>query len=428
MNPEKISFQQPKIEGPLETAVEKAMRGEIAWEKSTEEIFPMYDEEAVKITAELQNIKDAPKEYRELLVGRFKEKLKRRIEGLAAVQAAAIAVIEKNPDIPKDDLLRSIKEFGSRYGMTQDQEEMSELLMDLYEFRHAKVREIRQRYPKDRELFKVLFGGDPEGKVEIIEGPVTLYVRCENLDDYTRICSQKFLKKGKEDIQPSDRENADRSGGAHVSTSLIPDLEGAIIAEKSGWRGFAVKEYINSKGTQKHEEQHALWAFFSKKIERVLIDGRLEHARTDEEKELALKHFLRFSRQDIDYQASNEILAYCAEGVDPQKIYSSLTKSEAMGGLYEYFNDQVRLATERWVYDELPGKLGKSSEDFKKLLDKDIGEVYVTEYHKLLKEGIESFGKLKKAGYSTQKAIAVFTHEPLSRWKKTADRLLEQSV
>ncbi len=428
MNSEKIPFQQPEIEGPLETAVEKAMRGEIAWEKETEETFPIYDEEAVKITAELQNIKDAPKEYRELLVGRFKEKLKKRIEGLAAVQAAAIAVIEKNPDMPKDDLLRLIKELGSRYGMTQGQEETAESLMDLYEFRHAKVKELRRRYPKDRELFKVLFGRDPEGKVEIIEGPVTLYVRCENPDDYARIYNQKFLKEGKEDIQPSDRETADKSGGAYINTSLIPSLEGAIIAEKSGWRGFAVREYINSEGTQKHEEQHALWAFFGRKIERFLIDGRLGHAKTDEEKELALKHLLRFNRQDIDYQASNEILAYCAEERDFEEIYSSLTKPEVTGGLYEYFDDRERLATERWVYDELPGKLGKSSEDFKKLLDKDIKEVYVTEYHKLIKEGIKSFEKLKKAGYSTQKAIAVLTHEPLSRWRKTADRLLEQSA
>ncbi len=206
MNPKKAPFQQPEIEGPLETAVEKAMRGEIAWEEEAEETLPLYDKEAEKISEELKNIKDAPKEYRELLVRRFKERLKRRVEGLAAVQAGAIAAIEKNPDISKDALLESVKKLGSRYGMTKDQEETAESLVDLYELRHKKIGEIRQRYPKDRDLFKVLFGRNSEGKVEIIDGPMTFYVRCENLDDYAFICNRKFLNGG--NIEPSDRERA----------------------------------------------------------------------------------------------------------------------------------------------------------------------------------------------------------------------------
>ncbi len=422
MSVEKPSFKQSSIEGPLETAVEKAMRGEIAWEKEAEETLPLYDKEASTINDELWNIKGAPKEYRELLMHRLKERLNRRIEGIAEIQDAVMSAIRKNPEIPKEDLVKAIKNSGSRYGMTNEQKELAEHLVDLYELKHARVREIREEYPNDRDLFRVLFGKNPAGKIEIVEGPMTLYVRCADIDDYALIHSQKFLKG--ETVQAADREIAGKSTGSHISTSLISGLEGTITAENSGPAGFMEKGFIDSENTHRHEEQHAVWEIFNHEIEMLLIDERLENAAaTDVEKELALKNLLKFGRQGIDYRTSNEILAYCIGGRDPGEIYASLTQRAAEGGLYEYFDDRERSETKQWVRKSLPNKLGKTPEDFEKLLDKAVEEVYVDEYRKLIKSGIESFEKLVAWGYSKEKAVSVLIHEPLSRWAKVVNRL-----
>ncbi len=380
------------------------------------------DQPAFDPQEELAKVMAAPRSERVDLLTDFKERLREHVEGLAEVQEDVITAIRKTPDAPADNIVGMVESLGARYGMSDKQKEMARQLVSAYEDKHNKIKEISEKNPDDRSLFQALFGRLPEGKVEIVKGPMTLYVRCESLEDYATIHSQRFLRH--QDAGPEDKETAKRSGGVSISTSLIPGLEGTIIAEKSGWLGYRVKGFVGSDDVHRHEEQHAIRAMFEDHTHHKMVIDELYEAKTKEGKELALKVLMRFGREKMDYQASNEILAYSTSPISQKELLKTLTQSASKKGLYEYFGKEERSHTRNWVVKQLPDDFKDGIEDFDPWLDKVMDEIYVTEYRNLIKTGIASFNKLTGTGYSRGKAISVLTHEPLVRWKKTTDRLL----
>ena len=368
---------------------------------------------------ELKKIRQAPREEQPQLLQEFKEKLAYQKEGLANIQEQVIQKVRENPDASLEQLYGWTSDLGKKYGLTDEQKGVARDLLKTYSEKHLNIRNIRQKYPDDKKLYQAMFGHEPKGKIEVVEGPATLSFRCHNLEDYATIYSQKFLSGV--GLERRDLDIADMSGGASISSSNIPGLEGTITAVNLP-RAYTQKD---ADQIEKHEEQHAIKKLFGDRIQHRTAFSRLLDASNEGERELALKGLLRNRRERIaDERARDEILAYFKGGNrDSQGTLQELTKSGEKGGLYDYLKldkQDVLKEADGWLKTYGPERFG---EEFKPKVEKAAEEVYGKEYQDLLKEGIQAVQTLTKKGYTKEETMALLIQEPLSRWDKVVKRL-----
>ncbi|MBI5530920.1 MAG: hypothetical protein HY918_05515 [Candidatus Doudnabacteria bacterium] len=87
----------------------------------------------------------------------------------------------------------------------------------------------RQYEQKPEELFEKCFGKKPEGKVQLILGPMTICFRCFNEQDYIFA----YTNYKHEDTSINDVEKAKKSQGAAFPTCKVSDLSNCVIIEKA---------------------------------------------------------------------------------------------------------------------------------------------------------------------------------------------------
>lgn len=397
---------------------------EIESEPKTQKPPPIANGSIFNPEDELIQIKSSsPKERRKKLI-EYKEKLAYQQEGLAKIQEQIIEEIRNNPDILFDELYsKVIMEGALNYGLITNQVDIIIDTFSDYKSKHEAVRSSRQLYPSNQDLYKAVFGVEPKGGVDIIEGPMTLYFKCFDVEDYARIHSQSFLQN--KDLTEEDVTVAKRSGGVSINTSLIPELTGTLIAENS-----SVTSPEGSSKILVHEEQHAIKRLFWDERNRRVQDWySIAEAKTANEFENLLTISNRFERETTaENRAKDEILAYFKDNTRNQiQIYSLLTLPEEQGGLYDYLkhlksshgteeiewlNKNIRDESERQLRSNLFWKNNKM--------------VFVDEYNKMLKDGINTAFNLRfKGSYTTEEVIAILIKEPLSKWPKVSKRLLQ---
>lgn len=362
---------------------------------------------------ELEKIKKLPREEKREALDEYKEKLAEQKEGLADLQKILIKKIRENPDLPWAEGKEVIEEMARVHKMTEAQKDYAKRIFGNYRSRHQKIKEVRKKYSDDKELYKAAFGKEPEGKVEIIEGPMTLYFRCYDTKDYALIYRLVFLLN--RELTEEDIEAANLSGGASVPYSLIPELEGAVIVENS-----QKTPVTHIFGTYSHEEQHVINKFFQEEETRASL-GRFKF-KDPERARLLFTRYFRLLREPAEDRAKDEILAYLKNGTSVESILRKLTKAEKEGGIYDY----LKIIKERSV-EEVLSHFQKKPE-YLQIGQIAASEVLEKEYVDLLKQGLEAFGKLtKEIGYSTDRAMALLITEPLIKWPKVVRRLHEQS-
>lgn len=372
---------------------------------------------------ELAKIKKAPKEKRPRLLSEFKEKWRQQKEGLAKVQELMIGRIRENPDMPLKELYEEAMKTAAPYNLSFEQKTRIGFILFNYAEKHREVEKIRKKYPDDTDLYAAVFGKKPDGKIEVIKGPMTLFFRAYNINDYAYIYTQAFMENRK--LTLKDVFAARRTGGVSLGNSLIKGLEGTIIAQN-------IEEEIHPNSAQNqagtnailvHEEQHAIKRLFPEyvnnqklwKLDEEMMDLALGGAgRT--EMENFIKYSFRKDREDMEIEAKNEILAFLKEEFYwPKEVFHILTKKQKEGGSYDYF-----AASQRPERIDFIAKLSNAP------VHEIAEDVYKTEYHRLIKEGIDAFTELRKSGYSTEETIALLINEPLAKWEKVVKRLLEK--
>lgn len=366
---------------------------------------------------EIQDILTLPKEERREKLKEFKEKLAYQKEGMGKIQEQVIQFIREKPDASIGQLFELVRDFGPSYGFTEEQKEVARSMLQEYATKHNAIREVRKETPNDDELYGRLFGAMPQGKVEIIEGPMTLYFRCHDPVDYARIHSQAFIEG--RSVSETDIYAANMSGGVSIETSKIPALSGTIIAENSKGKQFGPFE----ESILRHEEQHAIRLVFNNINDLNFVKSslagyhELEHADASKERMVLLERNLKTIRNNVGERAKNEILAYFKQNAySPQEILDILKKPAAEGGLYDY------LAHSK---DFLENKLTKLlGEENRELIQNSIRNVLEIQYRNLLDDGVHSFQNLIHAGCNRDQAIAILIKEPLPKWEKAVKRLL----
>ncbi len=377
---------------------------------------PIVPGETFSPEEELLEVRQAPKEERHQALAEYKRKLAYQKEGLAKIQLDMTSKIMDNPDISFGELHEELDAFRQQYGLTFEQEAAARKVLMRYVQKHMAISDNREKYPDDKQFFEALFGRGPKGKIEIIEGPMTVYVRCHNLDDYAFIQSEAFLQK--RDATPEEVKKANMSVGVNVDRSLVPGLEGTITAEKSHGTKFG----RFARETFVHEEQHVIKRLFEETSYRENVFQRIKTAKTEGELRSAMEEYLRWTRgrgfESSEASAKNEILAYFKDGSSPKQIVDRLLLSREAGEFYNFAAD--------WRKNMPSFFVRVLGEEHRELAEQVTRKVFVTEYRKIVKDGINAFSKLKAAGYSVEGAIALLTTEPLSRWGKVVSRLLAE--
>ena len=353
------------------------------------------------------------KEIQRERLDNYKEQLLKQKKEIAEIQIDLEKEIRSNSDVSFEELMSSLYLKASGAKLTDNQLDVFRDGINMYTKKHQEVEFYRQKYPEDDKLFNACFGHLPKGEIEIIKGPMTLYFRCHNIEDYALIYSGKFDSEKR--LDKHDVSSADMSDGLKTSKSNIPELRGTIIVEKSLGRPINDETYI-------HEEQHVIHQLFDdERVRQDIFMSSMEKSSTKEQ-EKVLANSLRCKREDFESRAKNEILAYFKDGTDTTQIKQILLKTKENGGLYDYFR-QWYIENGEKERDELISN-GLSS-DF---VDEVFANVFIMEYKiDIIHPAVEALQALSDKSLTKEKIINLLINEPLSKWTKAVKRIQDIS-
>jgi len=381
--------------------------------------------------AELKELRKDDKETRTERLEKYKQELIKQKEGIAEIQEDLEKQIRENPDLSQEELMKTVLAKAPKYKLSENQLALFEETLNKYVEKHRTVREARKQYPHGKELFKACFGKEPEGTIEIIERPASLYFRCHDIKDYAwteKDFSRGFPDKGKQKLTKSDINNASMRGGHLVNHCLIFPLQNTITVENARGRSM---DSPKVERTLRHEEQHVINSLFREQKLRWFADRLLTEKPIGENiiKELHNKkspeiliNYLRFKRENFENSAKDEILAFykgAARNLD--EIMDLLVEPKAGGGIYDYF-DRNKDYLENSLKEKLTSKIFRKN---KKIIRQTLKQVFVNEYQQEIIHSINAINELEKMGKSRDEIIHLLITEPLSRWGKLVQRIKE---
>jgi hypothetical protein len=384
--------------------------------------------------AELAKIRQAPSSERKQMLADFKQKLAEQKGGFGVMQHEMIRFIRQNPDAPKEELYKQIDDYGQRFSLTEDQKTTAKGIIDEYSKKHEAVRDMRKKYPDDAKLYEATFGVAPKGKVEVVEGPMTLYFKTQNAEDYARI----YTAGRREDpntISPANLQESGVTGGASLNWAPAPELQGTIIAgnaslrtqqnQPSFLRRSARKRYETeeawAKRIQIHEEQHAIKRLFKDVKSKREDWGIWDDSSPEQQRNILMRSFRSTREIFADSRIKDEIMAYLKSGQDPKETIQYLLKPKGEKGLYDYLEGkkESKIKEEQEFLQEYNHSYDPAM--IREVADK----VFEEDYHDLITNGVKAFDTLQKSGKSTDEAIGILIHEPLDKWPKTVNRMLD---
>lgn len=335
------------------------------------------------------------KEY----VFEWKKEVVERLENVARAIAELKDLINENPDINVEDLKNKFYLRTKYAGLSRDDEEGVEAMIDRYAVLHKNIKQYRERFPDDGDLYAEVIGRKPKGKIKAIVGSYTISFLCYELEDYAAINSGKF--KGELDKQ--DLELAACSDAVHNPLAGGEKLSGAIIAENcnTSWA---------SEQLRKHEEQHAFHTFFWKPAMANSFVGDFSKEKDTNKRNQLLRRYCRYRREEIgEHRVAGEILAYKIQGLGNDEILENILRKKEDGGHHDYFDSAIKDIAKDFGTDQ-------ESKDI-------ITDVFEKEYRQIILDAVNAFDELRLyAALTIDETIAFFSMLPIQRWKKFLKR------
>ncbi|MBI4114532.1 MAG: hypothetical protein HY445_01665 [Candidatus Niyogibacteria bacterium] len=379
------------------------------------------------------SILTAPTKERREKLKEFKEKLAYQKIGLAVMQEKIVEEIRSHPDESSQTLSQYAQAFEKQYGFTSDQIELIEQMIETYASAHQQVKDVRKKFPNDSDLFQAMFKVQPKGNIEVIEGPLTLYFRCHDLEDYTIIYSGVWRRS--RGITDLDIQEANSTGGVSIGRVPVNGQSCFVIAEKAEGQSFQDAQSILA-----HEEQHAIKQLFDDN-EFDFDQSRPQWAKmieavenNDEDREFWIKQCLRDDRHFLERYAKDEILAFMKQENNfdsdypqlvNQGIYNVLTRPVSRGGIYDYFGDPRFGDIKNRNIDAVVRGVG---EELRPEVERMAKEVFESEYHAIIKNSLDAYMTLKEKGFTLEQITAILLKEPLSKWQRVVDRIVSSGI
>lgn len=394
----KLRVLQSNIRGIMDAAEEKIFS-----------LKDSMDKDAFRPQFELRHIRKYSPEERLDRIEKLKAEVKEHIENIASLQSRAIEVVRENPDISKEDLLKTVDGGTNGIKMSSQERSLARKIVNAYCNHHVSLKNKLEKYKSGEELYRALTKSEPEGSFEMIVGPVSVYLKCSSSKDFGVLFSTANLKEGEslsEFMVLHGQYSESTTAGVSFKRTTI-GMDGMITAENSP----LMDSQEESEEIFVHEEEHAIRNIFDNILVREKEIGTcpdLNKVKV-EDRDKVFRSFLRKRRRLVENFARDEFLAYFRIGTSTEKILDKLTNELS----YDYLGQ----------YKHIDTPFIKGS--FEKAADKKeiIEEVYTNEYGTNLRYAAEAIDALEGAGYSTDDIIAILTYEPLERWKKTATRL-----
>ncbi len=342
---------------------------------------------------------------------------------LAKLYARIQTIIHEDPEkCSSHKMYEALKRYAHLGAFTPLHLAYIQPLIELYWIKRHAVSDMRTVYRDDAILYEAVFGVAPHSHVQVIEGPVTLYFRCDDLRDYARIRFEYFYPSAQ--VTADELAIADKSGGVSIPSAPIRyrNLEGTLIAEKALSKPFGGA----AQNIYRHEEQHVFFRFVTRKnyppawkkfipkasvpllpFEEESYVGDREHA-----KQLFLR-YLRRERFEGEESSKNELLAYAVGGTNRHAVIKYLLTKEEDGGLYDYFKGyHKKIQRDLLFYGWVP-----------KSFDALFERVFEREYEKLLEQGCDAIDLLGRNGFLIHEIVGLLMTEPLRFWLKIARRI-----
>ena len=362
---------------------------------------------------ELKNIRKLHGKEGQKAMRQFKEKLVYQRVGLARMQETLVKEIRQQPDRDFPQLNQIVENFAVQCGFTSEQKNTAQITLGKFREKHTVIKNILESSKNTKELFNKIFGRPPKGKVEIIQGPMTIFFKCRDPKDFTYIVTGAF----QQNREPTTDElnNAEKFAGQKINKTRVPELDGLIIVGKYHESTSPLIKAAE-EDSYVHEEQHSIKELFESQVKLPnLKDEWFFRVKNGEKSggESDLKRYFEYGRQQAEEIARDEILAYLkGDNFSAEEAYEVLAEDE-------HYNKRM-LEKKAEMIDELNRIWGKDSTAIiKKTADLVFGE----DYKSLIRDGIKAFDKLKKNGLSSEQTIAILIQEPLTRWKRVANLL-----
>jgi len=280
---------------------------------------------------ELEAVRRARPEEKRTRIEEYKEQLSRQKEGIAEMQTELIEEIRKNPDITRREFETKANAFARRAELDQERFNIALEAFDEYQKKHAKIRELRDRFPNGEDIFFAVFGQRPRGKITVKEGPMTICFQCFSIEDFALLHGGAYIVPRKPD--EDEIKFAKEVNGFIVRNSPIPGLDQCITVENmSAPIGQETPEHRNeSSGVVfAHEEQHAIKKLFAETAVREETLAAVRTSSSDEERHHHLEKYFRYIRKAyVDALAKDEILARLTDNtVIPENLISLFTTKD----------------------------------------------------------------------------------------------------
>ncbi len=365
------------------------------------------------LKAELEVIKQLPKEERRSRIQELKEKIVEQKLGIAKMQEKFTEIIHRESKMPIKDLgiilETALEQYAKEYSLDDYQKNVSREVIGRFLEKHKAIERVSEAFPDDTEMFTALFGRKPNGKVKIRTTPAMIYVQCFNPYDYAYLATEEFIKS--EDLTEEKRQIAAMAYGVAIRGSKLPSVKGLLAAENSSRAGIKYGE-DPKRDIFDHEEQHVIKRLFDEeKLHDLEKMGSEMTARQFQER---FSENLRNMREDAaDRHVKDEILAFFKGGTAKDVIYRQLTENPT----YDY------LKPLRARYANPSPRIYKK---YVPLVEESVEQILVEEYHKMIENGINAVMKLERLGYSKDQIIGLLINEHLVRWQNLAHRISEQ--
>lgn len=358
--------------------------------------FPS-DYQSFDPSLELKKIHTTNKDSSQEELEEYKQQFLEQQRNIAKLQKEIIRFARSREILDQNSMWGIVEGSAKRYRLSPKQLlAFYNSIETLFE-RHASVKKYRAMFPNNSELYAACFSKTPKGAIDVIVGPITLYFRCANLDDFETILYfpekshessgettmkndnmpffidyftcvanddfktatlRKPLKNTTNNRRQTDHNNnpANRIQGVFIPQCAIPALNGCVIAEKAvGKNGEPTP--IN-QNIYDHEEQHAINSLWSQPMERMSIFESVS-----EDSFLASQHIKELLvqiREEFEAGAKDEIIAYFKTGASLEDLETTLTQKE---GVYDYYT--------AWM-------LGEDGFEWSKILLKTVFEALET--------------------------------------------------
>jgi len=351
-------------------------------------------------------------------VEEFKEKLGEQKEGLIAMQADIIKIIQENPDISIDDLKKAVEPKLEQAMANPEQKQALDKILGEYSKAHQTVQHYREIFPADNRLFMEIFGFWPTGQIEVVQGPMTLGFRCHSQQDFARAMTFNY---GNGKVTPQEAEAAAK----HVIGQKFGDTPSSITPSGLKDKIILVSEENEQRekqhfdgDTMTHEEQHAMNTLFKDYRPQFYKFEGLEGLSklAPEAQQEKITNFLRYNREKIDNdKLHDEIIAqYAGIPMNPKDVMPLVTVLARTYRQNFYTTQAAKLK------QQIEGN-GANPQ----MTDECIRQVFEDELIGQTKEAVYSMVVLQDEGFSKSEIISAFETEPVAKWPQVSRRIID---